>query len=69
MRLSLKYLKRLAKNIANTFLKLQNNLEPKTKTMSRKIEVNVETIDNGLYVSESVRTPGYTHKSYYPVEH
>lgn len=37
--------------------------------MSRKIEVNVETIDNGLYVSESVRTPGYTHKSYYPVEH
>jgi hypothetical protein len=32
-------------------------------------QVRVETIDNRLYVSESVRKPGLTHKVYYPVEH
>lgn len=35
----------------------------------KNVEVRVETVDNRLYVSESSRTPGYTHKAYYPVEH
>lgn len=30
--------------------------------------VNVETIDNRLYVSETTRVPGHTYKNYYPVE-
>lgn len=31
--------------------------------------VQVETIDNRLYVSESTRVAGYTSKKYYPVEY
>ena len=31
--------------------------------------IRVETIDNRVYVSESVRKPGSTHKVYYPVEY
>ena len=37
--------------------------------MPQNIEVNVENVSNHLYVSESTRTPGHTHKSYYPVEY
>ena len=35
----------------------------------QRTNVNVEVVNNDLYVSESVRMPGFTHKSYYPVEH
>ena len=31
--------------------------------------VQVETIDNRLYVSESTRVAGHTSKKYYPVEY
>lgn len=31
--------------------------------------IQVETVDNRVYVSESVRKPGSTHKVYYPVEY
>lgn len=31
--------------------------------------VQVETIDNRLYVSESKHVAGYTSKKYYPVEY
>lgn len=32
-------------------------------------KINVEVVDNNVYVSESTRTPGYTYKRYYPVEY
>lgn len=35
----------------------------------KQSKINVEVVDNNVYVSESTRTPRYTYKRYYPVEH